>query len=411
MRNRWLARCLVAPAILASAGLGVAQPSPVLPERGDLVPQFRAIGLEPRSQGGRDTCSLFAVTALADFECARNASPPSPRLSVEYLIWAANEATGLKGDQAMFYEEVHGLNALGICAGDLMPYEKSADGARRPSAAALADAKGRSARWRCRWIKRWDLKVPLGDAELLAIKDALAQGHPVACGLRWPKAMKGHELLEVPAPDQVFDGHSIAFVGYEDDAKKPGGGFFRFRNSAGPRWGDGGHGVMSYAYARAFANDALWLQSGPPGSEAPAERLEAESMDVLAREQCDTRPQEMAAWGGPMWSGGRQLFCGARPDGFVELGFQARTTGRKRLRVLATAAPDFGRVRVSLDGRALDPVFDLYAGRICPAGSLELGTHDLAEGPHRIRFTSVGRSDASAGGFFGIDALDLLDAK
>jgi hypothetical protein len=112
-----------------------------------------------------------------------------------------------------------------------------------------------------------------------------------------------------------------------------------------------------------------------------------------------------------MWSGGRQLFCGARPGGFVELEFRVRAAGRRRLRVLATAAPDFGRVRVSLDGRALDPVFDLYAGRVCPAGALELGTHDLAEGVHRIRFTSAGRNDASTGTFFGLDAVDLLDAK
>jgi len=65
-------------------------------------------------------------------------------------------------------------------------------------------------------------------------------------------------------------------------------------------------------------------------------------------------------------------------------------------------------VRVTLDGRALAPDFDLYAGRVCPAGSLELGTHDLAEGPHRIRFVALGRSDASTGDFFGLDAVDLL---
>jgi hypothetical protein len=396
---------------LAASGASSAQPPPALPDRVDLVPRFREVGLEPAEQGGRDTCSLFAVTALADFECARGMPGPSPRLSAEYLVWAADEATGLKGDQAMFYEAVHGLDVLGICAGSLMPYERAPDAAHRPSDAARDDAKGRSARWQCRWIRRWDLKVPLGDAELLAIKEALAQGHPVACGLRWPKALTGHELLDVPPPDRVFDGHSVAFVGYEDDAKKPGGGTFRFRNSAGPRWGDGGHGVMSYAYVRACANDALWLQFGPPGSESPRERFEAESMDVLAREAYDTSPQGMGAWGGPMWSGGRQLFCGARPGGFVELGFRVRSAGRRRLRVLATAAPDYGRVRVALDGRALEPVFDLYAGRVCPAGSLELGTHELAEGPHRIRFTSAGKNDASAGFAFGLDAVDLLDAK
>jgi hypothetical protein len=393
--------------IVALGGLLQAG-GPGLPDRIDLVPRFREIGLEPADQGKRDTCSLFAVAALADFEGAKKGPRPSPRLSVEYLVWAANEAAGMKGDQAMFSEAVHGLNALGICAGELMPYEGSADGARAPSAAAVADARARSARWRCRWIRRWDLRLPMGDADLLSIKGALAAGHPVACGLRWPKSTKGNPLVEPPPPEQVFDGHSIAFVGYEDDPAKPGGGTFRFRNSAGPRWGEGGHGVMSYAYVRAYANDALWLECGPPGSEKPEARFEAESMTVQARERCDAGPQEMRPWGAPMWSGGRQLFCGAREGGSVELGFRVPSSGRRRVRVLATAAPDFGRVRVTLDGGGPAPEFDLYAGRVCPAGSLELGTRDLAAGPHRLRFEVAGRGEASTGFAFGIDALDLL---
>jgi hypothetical protein len=63
---------------------------------------------------------------------------------------------------------------------------------------------------------------------------------------------------------------------------------------------------------------------------------------------------------------------------------------------------------VTLDGGGPAPEFDLYAGRVCPAGSLELGTRDLAAGPHRLRFEVAGRGEASTGFAFGIDALDLL---
>jgi hypothetical protein len=233
----------------------------------------------------------------------------------------------------------------------------------------------------------------------------------VACGLRWPKALKGHAMLEVPPPAEVFDGHSIALVGYDDDSKKPGGGTFQFRNSFGPGWGAAGYGVMSYAYVRAYANDALWLRLGPPGSELPAERFEAEVMTVLAAQKCGTSSQGTAPWGGPLWSRGEHLFCRAAQGGFVELGFEVKKAGRYRVRVLATAAPDYGILRASVDGMKPAGDFDLYAGRVCPSGPLELGTHTLAAGKHRVRFTAAGKNAVSTNTFLGLDAVDLLTAR
>jgi len=396
--------------LLALTGIAAAQTAD-LPGKVDLTPDLQRFGIAPRQQGNRDTCSLFAVTALADFECAQSDPQQHRPLSVEFLIWAACKATGKNYDQAMFYEAVDGLNAYGICADEQMPYMKTRDPHRKPSPAALAAAKPRSRRWQAHWIKRWDLKLPLSNAEFSAIRQALAAGHPVACGLRWPKSLNGYRILEVPPPDKVFDGHSIALVGYHDDPKQNGGGTFRFRNSDGPRWGDGGYGLMSYAYVRRYANDCFWLHFGPPDSELPAERFEAERSPVLARRECAASAQDMKPFGRAMWSQGRQLFCQAQKGGFVELEFTAAKSGRYRLRVLATAASDYGRIRAALDGKPLEPDFDLYCGRVCPAGSLELGTWNLAARPHRLRFTAVGKSAASGGFSFGLDAIDLIAVK
>jgi serine/threonine protein kinase/WD40 repeat protein len=377
-----------------------------LPTKINLAPQFASLGIPPRAQGDRDTCSVFATTAIADFEYARANPRIRKRLSEEFLIWAANEASGLTGDQAMFYKAVHGLNTLGICTAELMPYQTTSDSKRRPSKKALADAKGRSERWRVEWIKRWDLSRGLSDEELTAIKSALANGHPVACGLRWPKVLDGASLLDVPSPGQVRDGHSIVITGYEDNAGRSG--VLYFRNDFGPRSGWNGYGVMSYAYARAYANDALWLQLGAPGSEIPTQRFEAVSMPILASQKCETTPQKMEAWGRGMWSGGKQLFCKADEGGSVTLGFTVRKARLYRVRVLATAAPDYGTVRVALDGKVLRPDFDLYSGSVCPAGSLELGDHSLSVGNHTLRFIAMGRNPASQNLFFGLDAVDLL---
>ena len=143
------------------------------------------------------------------------------------------------------------------------------------------------------------------------------------------------------------------FTGYTDDARRPGGGEFLFRNSFGPKWGKDGYGAMSFAYAQRYANDALWLERESPQSEVPAVRYEAEEMPVLASQRCSASPQNMKPWGGLMWSHGRQLFCGAQRGGFVDLGFSVPKGGRYRLRVLATAAPDFGIVRAAHRWRAL----------------------------------------------------------
>jgi hypothetical protein len=391
--------------VVAVAALGAEPPSSA-----DLEPRFEKLGLTPLQQGDRGDCSLFAMTALVEFELAKRSPDDVQRLSEEFLIWAAHAASATKGnDQAMFYEAVHGLNADGICLSKLMPYAKARDPKRKPSKEALEDAKERADRWKVHWIKRWDIKNRLTAGQLTEIKSALAHGHPVACGLRWPKKLDGHEIVRVPAAQDVEDGHSIAFTGFQDDADKLGGGVLFFRNSFGPKWGNHGYGTMSYAYAAAYANDAVWLELGTPQSEKPRVRFEAESLAILDRGKCECKPQDMKEWGRGMWSRGEQLLCVAEDRGFVELGFKVAKTDKYRVRVLATAAPDYGKIHITLDGHAVGGDIDLYCGRVSPSGSLELGEHELAAEQHRLRFTVTGKNAVSTGYQFGIDAIDLLD--
>jgi hypothetical protein len=377
-----------------------------LPSQVDLTTDVKAFGLTPDVQGDRGDCTLFAITTLAEFEWAKHGPRPRLRFSEEFLIWAADEACGTTGDQAMFFKAVHGLNSFGICKHELMPYRKRSDLKRKPSAAALTDAKERSARWKCEWIRRWDVKRPANNQELHAIKEALASGHPVACGLRFPKSLKGYEILDVPPPAEVYDGHSIVFTGFQDNPKT-GEGVFAFRNSWGTGWGKDGYGMMTYAYVWAYANDLIWLLLGSPHSEIPVERFEAEALPVSARSRCQTETQDTKDWGWRMWSGGKQHHCIAQEGGFEELSFAVAKAGRYRVRVLTTAAPDFGKVQAKLDGHKPSD-FDLYFGVVSPSGSLEMGTYEIAVGRHQLRFAAVGRNPDSTGYKFGIDTIDLL---
>jgi hypothetical protein len=116
----------------------------------------------------------------------------------------------------------------------------------------------------------------------------------------------------------------------------------------------------------------------------------------------------MKPWGSGMWSHGEQLFCRAEPEGFVEVEFHVKNAGRYRLRVEGTVAPDYGIIRIALDGKPTGPPFDLYSGMIGPSGPLELGIHNLAATKHRLRFRAVGKNAVSENVWFGVSAIDLL---
>lgn len=232
-----------------------------LPDHVDLRSRFAEFGLEPRAQGKRGTCSVFAITGLIEFTVAQAKGPLEERLSVEYLNWASHRTNGRRVDGSFFSDALNGLREFGICTEAHLPYAAEFDPDLVPPEAAREDALSRRA-FSDVWIKEWNPETGLTDEHMTAIKESLAVGYPVAVGLRWPKKVEfltGH-LLETPPPEEVFDGHSIIFVGYTDDSAQPGGGTFLFRNSSGPEWQEGGYARFTYDYARAYANDAVGIR-------------------------------------------------------------------------------------------------------------------------------------------------------
>lgn len=383
-----------------------ALPPARLPAAVDLRPEFVSFGLTPGYQGSRNTCSLFAITAMAEFELARHSPKEAKALSREYLVWASNEVAGDHDDQAMFYHATQGLQSLGICADELMPYQKSTDINRKPSAEALSDAKGRT-HWSVQWIKRWEVNTGLSETQLQAVKQQLAQSHPVAVGLRWPKQeQRGRDhVIKMPPAGDVFDGHSILFVGYRDDDAQPGGGVFLFRNSNGPRWAMEGYAYLSYAYVRAYANDAVAIHLIEPRTKTLV--LECESMQVLKNLHCQVSQQKMTQWGTHLWSNDKQLFCRCEKDSSFTLELNVPEQGNYHLELFATCAPDFGKLRLSLDGKPIGSLVDLYGGRIYPSGAINLGTHQLTAGKHHLHVAIAGKNEHSKAFHVGLDALQL----
>jgi C1A family cysteine protease len=224
-----------------------------LPASVDLQTRFADFGLKQRQQGARGTCSVFTMVGALEFAVARSQGH-GETLSVDFLNWAANQHRSPR-DGGFFSDMWEGFADHGICDEEQMPYANKFDSSRAPDPAAIARAKTRLESGLSRhWIKEWNVKTGLSDAQFLAIKQTLNQGWPVCGGFRWPKKpiWKDHTLQMCP-PEAVFDGHSVLIAGYRD-APSGEGGVLIIRNS-----NDGTDGLMPYAYARAYMNDALCI--------------------------------------------------------------------------------------------------------------------------------------------------------
>jgi C1A family cysteine protease len=224
----------------------------------DLRPAFQKWGLNPRAQGGRGTCSVFAMTATLEYAVATKRQQGA-RLSVEFLNWAANQVDGAPVDGGCFSDLWQGYAAHGVCPEADMPYQDGFQPDQKPSDAAIAHGKETlSLGLQLHWIKQWDASRGANDEEMAAIKKTLANGWPVCGGFLWPKndgpLWKNGALHTCPRAD-VMDGHSILLVGYCDDQAQPGGGVFLIRNSAGASR----DAMMTYEYVRTYMNDAAWI--------------------------------------------------------------------------------------------------------------------------------------------------------
>lgn len=154
-----------------------------------------------------------------------------------------------------------GFTTYGHTTENNLPYTPTFDPNLKPDPSTIAHAKPSRNALTIHWIKPWDVNIGLSTPQLHAILHALAQGHPVCLGLRWPKHPAWNNgLLNTPPPQDVFDGHSILAVGYQTDPSQPGGGTLAFFNSNLPSQ----NGRMTWQYALSYTNDALFLTPATP---------------------------------------------------------------------------------------------------------------------------------------------------
>jgi hypothetical protein len=225
------------------AGLGATSPPRAeepAPSEVDLRPKLTSLGLTPRPQGARGTCSIFTTCEAIEFAWAEHNGRPA-RLSPEFVNWAAWQASGGASDGNFFHNAVAGFEKYGVCAESEMPYQSGFDAQRKPSAEALAQAAWLRDGCRdtvvVRWIVPWKPnRFGVDDEQFAQIKHVLASGYPVAAG----------------------SGHSRLLVGFRDGSASPGGGVFLTEDSALNRFDQ-----VSYEFVRTQVADVFWVEALP----------------------------------------------------------------------------------------------------------------------------------------------------
>jgi C1A family cysteine protease len=215
-----------------------AAPTPVMqaiPPSADLTTKCPPV----YDQGQLGSCTANAIGAAFQFDEMKqsvNGSFMPSRLFI-YYGERAIEGTINEDSGAMIRDGIKTVAKDGVCPETEWPYDITKF-AQRPSQKCFTDAKKYKALTYQRLIQDQN-----------TMKGCLAEGFPFVYGFTVYESMMSSAVAKtgmVPMPgmkEKVLGGHAILAVGF-DDSKQ----LFKFRNSWGTSWGDGGYGYMPYAY-------------------------------------------------------------------------------------------------------------------------------------------------------------------
>jgi len=100
--------------------------------------------------------------------------------------------------------------------------------------------------------------------DLQPFKNWLAGGSPVVLAIpvyaEFDAPAGSHAIVDVPADTFSYrGGHAILLAGYDDDIGGTGVGGFKFVNSWGTAYGNGGYGYLTYDFVREYVPEAWWM--------------------------------------------------------------------------------------------------------------------------------------------------------
>lgn len=234
----------------------------------DLRPMISSLELAIRKQRNRPTCSVFATTFLIEFMTARERGLRGLNFSEEYLNAATNRTTGDTGDGDFFDNIGMGYKQFGIVDEVWLRYRATFD-----PALVLDDALVNMGKAACFFIPDFMYassphasESGFSAIQVAAILKQLDNSVPVAVGVHGGTIttiqVDGHDAWDEIQGDYQW-GHCVNLIGYKSSPFLPSKGYFIFRNSYGPSWGDNGYGYMTFNYVEKYACDAAIYGHSP----------------------------------------------------------------------------------------------------------------------------------------------------
>ena len=119
--------------------------------------------------------------------------------------------------------------------------------------------------------------------------------------------------------------------------------------------------------------------------------IEGETMRILGRTGTP-RPQNMREYRDSRWSGDTQLWwTGAKPGDQLTLALPVMPPGLYVVKAVFSRAPDYGTIRVLLDGQPLSQKqIDCFGSKVTTTPLLTLGERELTAGDHRLTLEVTG---------------------
>lgn len=216
-----------------------------------------------RNQQERGTCVAFASVGFLEFHLKANPSGTFRRFSEQFVYWGCKNEDGMPQTEGTFVSTARQvLKDRGACLGKTwkynplpIPHNESQGpppgGAKDEAKQFVFSAKTVAAKNPDRIREKLDAGKPV----VLSVKTFPSWDYPTT-----------NDTGEIPMPipgEKSDGGHAICVVGYELNARHPGGGAFIIRNSWGTPWAkpqgrfQPGYGTLFFSYVQKYALEAF----------------------------------------------------------------------------------------------------------------------------------------------------------
>lgn len=228
--------CLRDPVDARDIPMSLVLPVVAAPPEVDYSDQMSPV----RDQGPEGTCVSFAAVAGIKEYQEKKEHGRLIELSPRYVYHLCKQMDGIPQEEGTFPRvAMKVLAQKGVCLEKCWPYRSYQNDRPCPEADEQAQP------YRIRTYARL--------TDLDEMERSLSLNGPFLAGVEvFSVWFRSNGRIPLPSPGETsLGGHAICIMGYSRSEK-----FFKFKNSWGSDWGDGGYGYLPYEYLEQYCLDA-----------------------------------------------------------------------------------------------------------------------------------------------------------